>query len=570
MKTNAIDVDLLVIGSGSAGLWAALRHSEVCPDNKILIVDKGPRDWGGLMSMAGGDFEAVIAPDSIRSWLEDYVYYFDGLCDQPLMEKLLAESQARFDDYQSFGCEFFHNPDGSLKSVPQRGLSFVKLYPARLKGLGGQMMVGSLIPRLKERGVMRLGRVMLLSYLVKDGRIYGAIGFDTIEGDFVVIRAQAVIAATGMGGWKTSYGKNTPTGEGLKMAWEAGAVLHNLEFARVWNMPRRFAWEGQTHLFPLGARFLNRLGENFMASYSSTLGPNTDPHFTTIGMALEIRAGRGPIIFDVSGLKQEDMILLKPQNGWQKLNYEKLREQGLDLFRDNTEWTPQITVSHGGIHANADGVTEVDGLFAAGTARSLEPGVYAGGLALMMTAVTGHLSGQAAADWIRKNRRTLPEISPAEIGKMASEMFAPLRDAKNSLAPKDVLTKIQAAIFPYSVSIIKNAKALREALTEIERIEAEDIPRMRARDPHYLLKLREVEAIAFVSHLYLEASLLRRESRAGHFREDYPHLDPKGPAWLYLENDGGKKRFVWRSVPLKDYPVPLVRCYQDNFNFSTR
>ena len=133
-----------------------------------------------------------------------------------------------------------------------------------------------------------------------------------------------------MGGWKTSYGKNTPTGETMQMTYEAGAVLQNLEFARVWNMPRLFGWEGQTVLMPLGARFVNAEGEPFMERYSPVLGPNTDPHYTTSGYKLmEIRAGRGPITFDLSRIQQENLILLRPQNGWQKLNYDKLSALGL-------------------------------------------------------------------------------------------------------------------------------------------------------------------------------------------------------------------------------------------------
>lgn len=568
MKTNIIDADVLIVGGGSAGLWAAHRFNQLAPDKKAIIVDKGPEDWGGLMAIAGGDYEAVLPPDNVDEWLEDWVYYFDGLCDQPALKKILSQSAARMADYESFGCEFFHNSDGSIKSVPQRGLPHVKLYPAREKGRGGELMVKALVARLKDAGVRRMGRIMLDRYLVRDGRVCGASGFHCRTGDFYVFRAHAVIAASGMGGWKTSYGKNTPTGEGMRMAFEAGAELQDLEFARVWNMPRLFAWEGQTHLFPLGARFVNRLGENFMSRYSPVLGPNTDPHYTTIGMALEIGAGRGPIIFDVSPLKQEDMILLKPQTGWQKLNYDKLCRLGLDLFKDNTEWVPQMTVSHGGIRADVDGNTKVPGLFAAGTARSMEPGVYAGGFALMTTAVTGYMTAETVAAWLGDAHAPLPETGNAEIEFLRAKTFEPMKRSRGQ-TPKEVLTKIQAAIFPYNVSIIKNGPDLETALREIERIEAEDLPRMSASDPHYLLKLREVEAIAFVSRLFVAASLERKETRAGHYRMDYPNLDPAGPAWLYIvHGKDGKPQFVREKVPLDKYPVPLTRCYQNNFNFT--
>lgn len=152
------------------------------------------------------------------------------------------------------------------------------------------------------------------------------------------------------------------------MSYEAGAVLQNLEFARVWNMPRLFGWEGQTVLMPLGARFVNAEGEPFMERYSPVLGSNTDPHYTTMAMSMEIRAGRGPITFDLSRIQQENLILLRPQNGWQKLNYDKLSALGLDLFRDSTEWVPQMTVSYGGLRADAWGNTNLEGLLAAGTA----------------------------------------------------------------------------------------------------------------------------------------------------------------------------------------------------------
>ena len=82
-KPFVFDTDVLIIGGGFSGSWAALtarQHVE-----NVLIVDKGPRDWGGLMTMAGGDFEAVLPPDDVDEWVRDFVYYFDGLCDQNLM-----------------------------------------------------------------------------------------------------------------------------------------------------------------------------------------------------------------------------------------------------------------------------------------------------------------------------------------------------------------------------------------------------------------------------------------------------------------------------------------------------
>ena len=563
MKT--ISCDVLILGGGSAGLWAAYSCAQARPDAQIVIVDKGPKDWGGLMTMAGGDFEAVLDPDTVDQWIQDFVYYFDGLCDQKLMEEILTRSRDRLTDYERFGCEFFRMEDGKRKFVRQRGLDHVKLYPARLKGRGGELMVKNLVRQLQECKVQRLGRILLGTFLRQGDRVCGALGFDTITGEQYRFDAKVVIAASGMGGWKTSYGKNTPTGETMQMAWEAGAILQNMEFARVWNMPRYFGWEGQTVLMPLGARFVNRNGESFMDRYSPVLGPNTDPHYTTIAMAMEVRAGRGPITFDLSRIQQENLILLRPQNGWQKLNYDKLSDLGMDLFRDSTEWVPQMTVAYGGLRADAWGNTGVPGLLAAGTARATEPGVYAGGFALMTTSVLGHMAGENAARLLDETPTAKPDTD--EAAELA-RLFEPM--GREGLFYKDVLRHIQSVVFPYDVSIIKTEESLSRARKELLHIIENEVPAMAAADSHYLLKVIETRAVAFVSLMYVTASLERRETRAGHYREDYPTRNENDLAWLCLKRNGSDTdpEFYRVPVPLEEYRFPVTRYYQDNFNFS--
>lgn len=569
IQRKELETDVLIIGGGSAGMWAANRFSDLQPEKRVLIVDKGPKDWGGLMSMAGGDFDAVQPDEKIEDWMEDFVYYFDGLCDQPMMEEILKHSFDRMEDYKTYGYEFFKKEDGTLKSVPQRGLPHVKLYPAQEKGRGGETMVRGLVEQLQKKGVTRLGRILMTDLLKQGERVVGAVGFDTITGDFYVIKAQAVVAATGVGGWKTSYGKNTPTGEGVEMVYKAGARLKDFEFSRVWNMPKYFGWEGQTTLMPLGARFVNAKGESFMERYSPVLKANTDPHFTTIAMAMEIREGRGPIYFDISQIDPANTVLLKPQSGWQMLNYEKLRDMGMDLFRDNTQWVPQMTISYGGMDAGIHGETNVPGLFAAGTARSTEPGVYAGGFALMTTSVTGYLTGEGVAEFLAKEPPVDIVLQEAELDALQREIYAPL--GKDGLSPKEVLTEIQEIMFPYQVSIIKNEAALQDALHRLKTLQLSKIPKMAAKDYHYLLKLREVRSVAFISELYLRASLERRESRAGHYREDYPQRDDKYLAWLTItKGERNQMAFAWQPVPIDQYKYPITKYYSDNFTFMKK
>lgn len=509
VKDIRIKTDLLIIGGGSAGLWAADRAKEIDSSLEVLIVDKGPADWGGLMSMAGGDFDVILPSENVDDWIKDLVYYYDGLCDQELVESLLSQSYARMQDYERLGCRFFRSQDGSLKGIPQRGLPHVKLYPAQYKGKGGETMVRNLVREVNERGVKRLGRILITDLVKEKNRVIGAVGFDTRKGDYYIIQARAVILATGWTGWKTSYGKNTTTGEGAELAFRAGARLSNFEFGRVWNVPKLFGWEGQTALFPLGAKVVNALGEPLMDEYSPVLGANTDPHFTTLAMAVEHRKGHGPFYLDISAVNPEDMVLLKPQDGWQKLNYDKLCSLGIDMFQDNSEWVPQLTCGFGGVDADLTGYTDVEGLYVAETARSLDPGVYMGGFALEITASGGYITGEAVAKRL-KTEWPSEELNEDAVANKKEELYAWL--GEDGISPYDCLRAIQKIMFPYEVSIIKSESSLNKALKALQTIQTSVIPQMRAGDPHYLLKLIEVLGIAFISEVYLKASLERKES----------------------------------------------------------
>lgn len=159
-------------------------------------------------------------------------------------------------------------------------------------------------------------------------------------------------------------------------------------------------------------------------------------------------------------------------------------------------------------------------------------------------------------------------LDEAAIAEKKAALFAQM--GEGGLAPHDVLRKIQEVLFPYEVSIIKSERSLSEALEKLETIQRELLPKMKAADPHYLLKLIEVQGIAFISELYLRGSLLRKESRAGHFREDYPtRNNDEFLAWLVWEKAAdGSTRYHKRPVPVERYKHPITKYYSDNFTFS--
>lgn len=557
-----IETDVLIIGGGIAGLWAAARAKMFA--DRVTVMDKGPKDWGGLASMAGGDMIVLLPEEHVDEFMDDLVYYYEGLCEQDLVEKIFTKTYDRFKDYERLGHRFARDAQGRLKGVPQRGLSHIKCCLSRPFGEGGLNMVKVMVRELERVGVHRIGRTVLTDLLKEGERVIGAVGFNIISGEFCVVKAAAVILTTGVSGWKTSYGKSTTTGEGFLMAMRAGAEVRNFEFMKVWNVPRLFAWEGQTSLLPLGARFVNSKDEYFMERYSPKLGANTDPHYVVRAMAIEALEGRGPFFLDCSSMKPESVELMKPEAGWMGINYKRLKELGMDFFRQKLEWMPQLNEPLGGVIANLEGETGVPGLFAAGTARNIEAGVYIGGLHLATTAVTGYIAGESAARFA-ETQRDLP-LNMDEIERCRRRLYAPL--GRPGTPPVEVLREVQKAFFPSDVCILKNERSLRRALGKIQWIKKDLLPRTGCGNPHYLLKLIEVEGITRITELILLSSLLRTESRAGHFRADHPQRSEEWLRWIVARLDRHDEFDLGTiPIPVEKYRIKPTRYYSDQFTF---
>ena len=566
MSANAtvLSTDVLIIGGGSAGMWTAKTARQHVKD--VLIVDKGPLDWGGLCSMSDGNFIVPHEGENLMDWLDDIVYYYDGLCDQKETLDTLAKSRERFRDYEAMGHTFARNPDGSYHTAPQRGLPHIKATTSAPLGKGGQNMRRELLTALKELNVRRMGNVMITK-IIKDGdTVSGAAGFFTRSGLPLIIRARTVVLATGIGGWKTSYHQNSISSGCVEHALSAGAKLRSMEFAGIWNTPERFAWTGQSVLLPLGARFLNANGEDFMLNhYSPIIGSKTDTLYNVRAMVLETRAGRGPITFDVSRIPPEGIASRRPEAGWMKLNDAKLKAKGVDFFTDTQVWIPQLQTSQGGVQTDSKGATCVPGLYAVGTAQSHLVGVYFGGFSLCQAATSGYDTGLAAGEYAAS--RDMPAFDFA----FAEDCLARELDhlGRPGIMPKDMDVTVLEVVTASDVSILKSAGALNRALDAIMHIRSELVPSMAAPDPHYLGKLIEARGMATLTEAFIRSSLTRTESRAGHFREDFPNRDESTPPyWVVLSMENGKMKTHREYLPMEEYPIKPNRFYMDQFNWS--
>jgi len=345
------------------------------------------------------------------------------------------------------------------------------------------------------------------------------------------------------------------------MVFRAGGELKNLEFMRIWIIPREFRWEGVTYLLPLGAEFVNEAGEHFLDRYSPSLKSNCDYNYIARAMAMETRAGRGPFYLDCSALTPENKRIMTPEVGWTKLQYDRLLEAGIRPFEERQEWTATPWEASG-VHSDLEMRTLVPGLFVAGVLRNMDPGIYFGGWSLCKTAAFGRWAGKSASDYANAN--DLAPSNAKEIKELKEAVYAPL--GREGIAPEEVLVALQKAFFP--VLLLKTGANLRDALSKVESIRDDLLPRMGVRDSHELAKLNGVRSMTLIAELVLRASLMRTETRASHYREDYPNRDDENwLKWIMITQKDGQIKLRLEPLPLDRYKHKTWRYYSDEFNF---
>jgi len=300
-----------------------------------------------------------------------------------------------------------------------------------------------------------------------------------------------------------------------------------------------------------GGKILNAGGEAFMGQYH----PDADAAeigILTQAMAREVQKGNGPPFYlDMGGHWDSRLkAVLSGIGGFMPLNLERLEEEGIDL-EEPQEWTPSVQGLRGGVRTGLDCQSDLPGLFAAGLSQALDPGLF-NGWSTMRAMWSGETAGRGAARFLR-------DVEPARVdsdqcAELARRAVAAL-DRSGGLRPDDVLDRIQRSLFPYRVTILKEAASLSSALRQIEELRGEALSGMYAEDPHELAKSHETASMLRVAEMYLRASLARTESRGDHFREDYPEPDnQRWLAWVNLaRGDAGQMVLETEPVPLDRY-----------------
>ncbi|HEY4999613.1 MAG TPA: FAD-binding protein, partial [Usitatibacter sp.] len=400
-----IRTDILVLGAGGAGLFAALHAKRSKPSLSVTIAVKGLLGKCGCTRMVQGGYNVALAPgDSVERHFMDTIEGGKWLPDQDLAWTLVTKAVERIHELENeLGCFFDRNPDGTVHQKAFAGQTFDRTVH---KGdLTGIEIINRLAEQVWVAGVDRLEEHRAVE-LVKsgDGAISGVVMIDMREGDLVFVQAKAVLLATG--GGPTMYRFHTPSGEkscdGLAMALRAGLTLRDMEMVQ-FHPTGLLAGPGtrmtgtvlEEGLRGAGGYLLNGASERFMEKYDPR-GERATRDIVSRAIFAEMRAGHG----SPNGGVYLAMGHLGPANVRAQFKgmVERCEDCGFDLAGGLVEVVPTAHYMMGGVEFQADGRTAIEGLFAAGEDTGGVHGANRlGGNGVANSTVFGAIAGDAMA-----------------------------------------------------------------------------------------------------------------------------------------------------------------------------
>ena len=531
MDLKRIDTDILILGAGGAGLFAALHAHQADPRLSITVAVKGLLGKCGCTRMVQGGYNVALAEgDSVERHFMDTIEGGKWLSNQDLAWTLVTKAVERIHELENeLGCFFDRNPDGTVHQKAFAGQTFDRTVH---KGdLTGIEIINRLAEQVWARGIDRLEehRAVELIKTADGSALAGVLMIDLRSGTFVFVRAGAVLLATG--GGPTMYKFNTPSGDkscdGLAMALRAGLALRDMEMVQFHptgllagahtRMTGTVLEEG---LRGAGGWLLNGRGERFMHNYDPR-GERATRDIVSRGIFAEMRAGRtspnGGVYIQMSHLGADQV------RRQFKGMVERCADCGFDLAGGKVEVVPTAHYMMGGVVFRPDCSTELHGLFAAGEDTGGVHGANRlGGNGVANSTVFGGIAGETMALWVRANPgQREPDL--AAIQRSIAEHEAPFMQKPGDL---DAIREALYGCMWEDVGILRDANGLARAQARLAELEGElavagvaDGERAYNLSWHDWLNLRNLIA---VSRVIAAAAASRENSRGAHFREDFP------------------------------------------------
>ncbi len=561
--------DILIIGGGLAGLRAAIESKRSGCD--VAILSKVHPLRSHSVAAQGGINAALSnapapAKDTWENHAFDTIKGSDYLADQDAVEVMCREAIARVIEMEHWGTLFSRTEDGKIAQRPFGGAGFPRAcYAADRTGHNllhtlYEQVVGLRIPVYEEW--------YALSLVVHEGRCAGALCLHFFEGRIAPIRAKAVILATG--GYGRIYLSSTNavinTGSGSFLVYQAGIPLEDMEFVQ-FHPTSLF---GTNILITEGARgeggyLINAKGERFMERYAPHLMELGPRDIVARGTQTEIDQGRGfeggYVHLDLRHLGKEKIMERLP--GIRQITMDFA---GVDPILEPIPIQPAQHYSMGGIPTNADGETELTGLFAAGECAcvSVHGANRLGGNSLLETLVFGERAGRKAAEQVAKEKKILDEMIFQEHLRAFQSALEEILSRKAE-EPSFLIRDEMKTLMTSRVGIFREGSGLLAAREKIQELKKRflktGLKQKNLAFGYEFVQHWELEGMLHLAETIVEGALAREESRGSHFRVDHPKRDDEH--WLrhtlaFKTPEG--VRLGYKEVSITSYP-PKERTY---------
>ena len=593
--------DVLVIGAGGAGLRAAIEASAA--GVSVGVISKSLLGKAHTVMAEGGIAAALANVDERDNWRVHFADTMRGgqyVNNWRMAELHAREAPDRVRELEAWGALFDRTPDGRILQRNFGGHRYPRL--AHVGDRTGLEMIRTLQDHGIHQGISFHAECTMITLLKDDGRVVGAFGYERERGRFQVFQAKAVVLATGGLGRAYSITSNSweGTGDGHALAYRAGAPLIDMEFIQfhptgmIWppsvrgilvtegvrgeggvlknNQGRRFMFDD------IPANYRSQTADNEEEGWRYTQGDKTarrPPELLTRDhvarcIRREVKEGRGSphggVYLDISWISQRlpgaaELIKKKLPS-----MYHQFKELGdIDITKEAMEVGPTTHYAMGGVRVDADTqMSGLPGLFAAGECASGINGANRlGGNSLSDLLVFGRRAGEYAAQFAKQH--AAGSLDRHQIDEAARESEQPFARAAAGINPFAVQAELQEMMQDL-VGIVRNESEMREALVRLAALRAKAAQAGIAGHREYNNGWHtsiDLGNLLTVSEAITHSALERRESRGGHFREDFPEKSAEfGQLSVSVRRNAAGEMVVAREA-IPEMPAELQQIIEE-------
>jgi fumarate reductase flavoprotein subunit len=575
----AADYDVLIVGGGGAGLRAAIEIAETEPRMRVAVVSKVYPMRSHTVSAEGGAAGVIAPDDSLEEHFYDTVSGGDWLCDQDAVQAFIEEAPRELLRLEHWGCPWSRQPDGHIAVRPFGGMKRMRTWFAADK-TGFHMLHTLFQTALKYDGVTRYDEWLATRLLVDDGRVQGVVAIELKSGLVEMITAKAVILCTGGCGRVFPFTTNASikTGDGMALAYRAGAPLKDMEFVQYHPTGLPFTGILITEAARAeGGWLVNKDGYRYLQDYelgeptptpvlrSMELGPRD-----RLSQAFVHEMDRGRTVDTPYGaVVYLDLRHLGAKVIDAKLPFVRelcLEYQNIDPVRELVPVRPVVHYMMGGVSTDINGATPLEGLYAAGEVAcvSINGANRLGSNSLPELLVFGARAARAAMAYVAGAREPDAAVK-AQAADEARRLGQLLLGTSGRERIAELRTEMQdtmeegAGIYRTGETLTKAADRLLEVGERSRSVLIEDHSRTFNTE---LVAAVELSFMLDVAQSIVACALRREESRGAHQRTDFPARDDE----LYLAHSvvdrgpDGRPRVDYQPVTITSLP-PGERVY---------